>query len=458
MKKFKFQVTTYGEFEQITPTLSKIRCRLFYKGQNRNGSYITDEFAEKLLASLPYAPLKGIYDEEAGDFTDHGLSNDEGRIYGVVPENSEVEWVDHLDEDGVTRTYASCAVYIYTALYKEAQEIVGKSHSMEIYPPSIKGEWIFMNGKKLFKFTDGVFYGLQVLGDNVEPCFEGAAFFALYNNVLQKFEELERYTSKNSNGGNLNMELNFKVSDSQKFNAIWCLLNDRYNEENNWEITYAIQEIYDEYALVFNYEANRYERVKYTKDNENDTVELGEKTAVYFLDVTETEKNVIEKLRDTVGSYELIEENFEAGQNAINELSARDEQIKEYSTKISELESDIATLNTDKENVANDFSNAQATISSLTEENEALKNYKKAIDKARKLEVINSYANLLPASSIEEFTLKVDEYADETVLDKELAYELKNSNISVFAKAPRLIPLANDEEGSLAELLSKYKK
>ena len=121
------------------------------------------------------------------------------------------------------------------------------------------------------------------------------------------------------------MELNFKVSDSQKFNAIWCLLNDRYNEENNWEITYAIQEIYDEYALVFNYEANRYERVKYTKDNENDTVELGEKTAVYFLDVTETEKNVIEKLRDTVGSYELIEENFEAGQNAINELSARDE-------------------------------------------------------------------------------------------------------------------------------------
>ena len=108
--------------------------------------------------------------------------------------------------------------------------------------------------------------------------------------------------------------------------------------------------------------------------------------------------------------------------------------------------------------MANDFSNAQATISSLTEENEALKNYKKAIDKARKLEVINSYANLLPASSIEEFTLKVDEYADETVLDKELAYELKNSNISVFAKAPRLIPLANDEEGSLAELLSKYKK
>jgi hypothetical protein len=77
-----------------------------------------------------------------------------------VPENAEVEWVNHLDEDGVERTYATCAVYVYTALYKEANEIVGKSHSMELYRPSIKGEWVFIEGKKVFKFTDGLFFGL----------------------------------------------------------------------------------------------------------------------------------------------------------------------------------------------------------------------------------------------------------------------------------------------------------
>lgn len=453
-----FKVTTYGEFEQITPVLSKIRCRLFYKGKNRNGSYITDEFAERLLSSLPYAPLKGIYSEEEQDFTDHGLENSEGRIYGVVPQDAEVRWEPHVDSDGVERLYATCAVYVYTALYKEANEIVGKSHSMELYRPSIRGEWIYAEGQKVFKFTDGMFFGLQVLGDKVEPCFEGAAFFTLYNEMLQKFEELEQYASKYSNGGKLNMELNFKVSDSQKFNAIWSLLNDKYNEEDGWLITYGIQDIYDDYALVFSYENNRYERVKYTKNNENDTVELGDITVVYILDVTESEKAVIERMRDAAGSYELLEEKFNAGTQAIEENGALNEKINEYSTKISELESGVATLNTEKETAESNYAAATQTISELTEENESLKSYKYAAEKAKKQAVVDSYSELLGNEIIEEFSAKLDEYADETALDMALAYELKKTNLSVFTKTPTYLPKPEDNEGGLAELLSKYKK
>lgn len=453
-----FKVTTYGEFEQITPVLSKIRCRLFYKGKNRNGSYITDEFAERLLSSLPYAPLKGIYSEEEQDFTDHGLENSEGRIYGVVPQDAEVRWEPHVDSDGVERLYATCAVYVYTALYKEANEIVGKSHSMELYRPSIRGEWIYAEGQKVFKFTDGMFFGLQVLGDKVEPCFEGAAFFTLYNEMLQKFEELEQYASKYSNGGKLNMELNFKVSDSQKFNAIWSLLNDKYNEEDGWLITYGIQDIYDDYALVFSYENNRYERVKYTKNNENDTVELGDITVVYILDVTESEKAVIERMRDAAGSYELLEEKFNAGTQAIEENGALNEKINEYSTKISELESGVATLNTEKETAESNCAAATQTISELTEENESLKSYKYAAEKAKKQAVVDSYSELLGNEIIEEFSAKLDEYADETALDMALAYELKKTNLSVFTKTPTYLPKPEDNEGGLAELLSKYKK
>lgn len=458
MDEITFKVTTYGEFEQVTPTISKIRCRLFYKGKNRNGSYITDEFAEKLLSSLPYAPLKGIYQEEEQDFTDHGLTNSDGRIYGVVPQDAEVRWESHLDADGIERMYATCAVYVYTALYKEANEIVGKSHSMELYRPSIRGEWIYAEGQKVFKFTDGMFFGLQVLGDKVEPCFEGAAFFTLYNEMLQKFEELEKYASKYSNGGKLNMELNFKVSDSQKFNAIWSLLNTRYNEEDGWLITYSIQDIYDDYALVFNYENNRYERVTYTKNNENDTVELGDITVVYFLDITESEKAVIERMRDAAGSYELLEEKFNAGTQAIEENAQLNEKIGEYNTKISELESGMATLNTEKETAESNYTAATQTISALTEENESLKNYKYAAEKAKKQAVVDSYSELLGNEIIEEFCAKLDEYADETALDMALAYELKKTNLSVFTKTPTYLPKPEDNDGGLAELLSKYKK
>jgi hypothetical protein len=70
--------------------LSKARCKIFYKYENRNGTYITDEFADKLLSSLAYVPVKGIYQSE--DYTDHGARRDEGRIYGIVPENPNVAW------------------------------------------------------------------------------------------------------------------------------------------------------------------------------------------------------------------------------------------------------------------------------------------------------------------------------------------------------------------------------
>ena len=254
------------------------------------------------------------------------------------------------------------------------------------------------------------------------------------------------------------MELNFKVSDSQKFNAIWSLLNDKYNEEDGWLITYGIQDIYDDYALVFSYENNRYERVKYTKNDETDTVELGEITVVYVLDITESEKATIERMREAAGSYELLEEKFNAGVQAIEENGALNEKINEYSTKISELESGVATLNTEKETAESNYAAATQTISELTEENESLKSYKYAAEKAKKQAVVDSYSELLGNEIIEEFSAKLDEYADETALDMALAYELKKTNLSVFTKTPTYLPKPEDNEGGLAELLSKYKK
>ena len=53
-----FSVTIYGDLEKYNETISKARCRIFYKGLNRNGSYITDEFAENLLSTISYVPGK----------------------------------------------------------------------------------------------------------------------------------------------------------------------------------------------------------------------------------------------------------------------------------------------------------------------------------------------------------------------------------------------------------------
>ena len=449
----EFPVTIYGNLKELNPVLSKARCRIFYKYENRNGTYITDEFAQKLISSLPYTPVKGIYDNFDEDYTDHGLKRDLGRIYGIVPENPNFSWEKHLDEDEIEREYACCDVYIFTALYEEASQIVGKSQSMELYPPSIKGDWAIINGKKLFKFEDGCFLGLQILGDDVEPCFEGAAFFTFYNDLKNAIKKLERYSlDSNIKGGKSEMtKLNFKLSDSQKHEAIWVLLNDQYTEENNWEITYTILDIYDDYALVYSYEAGSYERVYYTKNDETDSVELGARKKCYVIDITEEEKTALEALRAfNGGTYEKIDEN-------IQEINTIKQQNSEFSIKIEELNNTVSTLTTERDTSVENYNNAQEQISTLTNELETLKDYKNSVETQEKEQVIASYSELLNNEILDSYKSKISEYSSATELDKELAYELKKTNLEVFTKTPQYLPKDTPNTG-IEAILAKYKK
>ena len=449
----EFPVTIYGNLKELNPVLSKARCRIFYKYENRNGTYITDEFAQKLISSLPYTPVKGIYDNFDEDYTDHGLKRDLGRIYGIVPENPNFSWEKHLDEDEIEREYACCDVYIFTALYEEASQIVGKSQSMELYQPSIKGDWAIINGKKLFKFEDGCFLGLQILGDDVEPCFEGAAFFTFYNDLKNAIKKLERYSlDSNIKGGKSEMtKLNFKLSDSQKHDAIWVLLNDKYTEEGHWEVSYTILDIYDAYALVYSYEAGSYERVYYTKNDETDSVELGARKKCYVIDITEEEKTALEALRAfNGGTYEKIDEN-------IQEINTIKQQNSEFSIKIEELNNTVSTLTTERDTSVENYNNAQAQISTLTNELETLKDYKNSVETQEKEQVIASYSELLNNEILDSYKSKISEYSSATELDKELAYELKKTNLEVFTKTPQYLPKDTPNTG-IEAILAKYKK
>ena len=449
----EFPVTIYGNLKELNPVLSQARCRIFYKYENRNGTYITDEFAQKLISSLPYTPVKGIYDNFDEDYTDHGLKRDLGRIYGIVPENPNFSWEKHLDEDEIEREYACCDVYIFTALYEEASQIVGKSQSMELYQPSIKGDWAIINGKKLFKFEDGCFLGLQILGDDVEPCFEGAAFFTFYNDLKNAIKKLERYSlDSNIKGGKSEMtKLNFKLSDSQKHDAIWVLLNDKYTEEGHWEVSYTILDIYDDYALVYSYEAGSYERVYYTKNDETDSVELGARKKCYVIDITEEEKTALEALRAfNGGTYEKIDEN-------IQEINTIKQQNSEFSIKIEELNNTVSTLTTERDTSVENYNNAQAQISTLTNELETLKDYKNSVETQEKEQVIASYSELLNNEILDSYKSKISEYSSATELDKELAYELKKTNLEVFTKTPQYLPKDTPNTG-IEAILAKYKK
>ena len=501
-----FQVTVYGKMEKFSDTISRGRCRVFYKGRNRNGTYITDEFAEKLIKSAPYTPVKGIYDTYDEDYTDHGQKRSEGRIYGVVPADPNFAWEWHNDEDGKAREYACFDVLYYTALYKEAGQIDGKGESMELFRDTLKGDWKIMDGKKTYVFTDGCFLGLQTLGDDIEPCFEGASFYNLDSEgnsacdtesniiaLLEKYEKKIDLFQNHEQGGNEMPSINFKISDGQKYDFLFRLLNPNFNEEGGWAMEYGICDVYEEYAIVRNFVENIFERVYYTKDDEHDSLEITNKERCYIVDVNETEKTALENLKGE-GTYAQVVETMTEKDNTINSLNGSVEtlntQISElngtvenltesnsnFSTQITELNETISTLTTERDEANSNYTAAQATIETLTtEKNEisdslatvsaerdTLATYKKNIEDDAKKAVINNYVDDLDEKIIENYMNNLDNYTIED-LDMKLTYEQKKANPGLFSKTPApapqvYLPKEDDCGRGINDILAKYEK
>lgn len=173
--------------EPINPLITKTVVKIMYAGKNRNGSYISKEVAEKMAASLPNVPIVGEWSEEGGDFLSHGqeqLQNGKIRTstrpIGVVPSNTKIWWEKYLDNDSIEREYMCCEAYIWTGRYPETEKIFRdgvNNQSMELDSDTIKGTWaqIENRGREYFIIEEAIFTALCVLGEDVEPAFEGAA-------------------------------------------------------------------------------------------------------------------------------------------------------------------------------------------------------------------------------------------------------------------------------------------
>lgn len=449
-----FDVTLYGKLEPFNESLSKCRVRIFYRGLNRNRTYISEDFANQLISSLPYTPIKGIFNEEEEDFEGHGDKNEEGRIYGIVMAEPNFAWEEHLDEDGVKRTYACADVLLYTALYSEAKLIVGSHQSMEINPHTFEGEWkVWEDGLPYYEFKKGSLFGLQILGAATEPCFEGAAFY--YNLVKDDLQVLIDYVkqiSKKGDEDNMDIETLFRLSDRDKERAIFKALNPDVKEYS--DIKYYIEAIYDDYALCLEKETESFIRVYYTKNDETDEITLGAKKKCKIVDVTESEAMALEHIKSAGnGSYEA----------AVNEYS---EKMKSLEDKCSECENSLKTAEEALETEKQNFSNLQAekenlesqlqekTVAldeaaqnyaaldaekvkleseknDLINENNELTSFKKGIEKEQKEEILFKYAQHLTDSIIEKLKSSIEDYSVNE-FKKEVCTAAVENDVSIF--------------------------
>jgi hypothetical protein len=176
--------------DAINPGISKCEIKVLYLGKNRNGSFIDKNTAIQMANSLPATPIVAAYNENKEDFGDHGevLHIEDGEIkfscktvpYGFVAPDADV-WFQKFDDtnefgETTTREYLMTTGYLWTGQYPELDKCInqGQGQSMEI--DDVDGHWTKdSNDIEFFIINDAIFTKLCILGDDVEPCFEGAS-------------------------------------------------------------------------------------------------------------------------------------------------------------------------------------------------------------------------------------------------------------------------------------------
>ena len=191
----------------INPLMSKCEIKVFYLGENRNHSFITKDVATEMAKTLRGAPIVGYFKTDKEDFADHGqqvVIDDEGikfncltRPYGFVSPDAEVWFQQFEDTDEFgnkeVREYLMTTGYLWTGQYEECNVAIeeGRPHSMELDEETLKGHWATNsnNNMDFFIINDAIFSKLCILGEDVEPCFEGSSVTA--PNISTSFSKMD---------------------------------------------------------------------------------------------------------------------------------------------------------------------------------------------------------------------------------------------------------------------------
>lgn len=467
---FRFDVSFEegGLHPTSDPELYEGKVRVFYKYSNRNGSYITDEFAQKLAESAYNKPVIGYYDVLQQDFLGHE-GPEKAKAYGFVIPGSLV-WTDHLDEDGVTRSYATYSVLIWAKYWDEARKLFAKTQSMEIDPDTVQGEWRMIGDSPFeeFVYTNGVMAGLCILGDMKTPCFEGAAFFSVDDDSYIEFTKaIKNYFSI---GGKDAMNVKVAGLEHEHFEAIWTALNPNFSEEGAYSINLIPCEITEEHIFALSCEnAGQVNKYSYSIDEEGKLAIAEEFEVInYKAQVAEFEANQTEmdaKLTDALNTYTALKDQYdtlmadkEALQSQFEVLQGEIETLKNtLETKEQEFAAKQEEFNTEL-NAKQDEFNAQAAT--LAEKDATIQQYSQTIfeyEKKEKETIISKFAACMPAETLQSIIDKKDSLTIKE-LNTELALEYTKFSMAKEQKQEIHIPQEPAEESALVKLLKNYKK
>lgn len=321
----------------INPLMSSCDIKVFYLGKNRNGSFISKEVATEMAKTLRGAPIVGYYKDSKQDFADHGeqlIWDDEGihfncltKPYGFVAPDAKVWFKDFQDFDEfgnkVERTYLMTTGYLWTGQFKEAQQILndnGKPQSMELDGESVEGHWStdIKDNVEFFIISDAIFSKLCILGDDVEPCFEGASItspqvsssFTLDNNFKNTLFEMMKELKYVLEGGD-----NTVTNPNEQ--EVQAVVEDPITEDFSKEE-----------------EKNEDNDVQFEAQKNEEIIEQQEESAEK--DTQEEQEETVEPVEDSVVSeeYTLLEEKYNELEQKYSLLEQECIQLRAFKSNI----------------------------------------------------------------------------------------------------------------------------
>lgn len=401
----------------LNPLISKCQIKVCYVGEepNRNKSVITKDVAVKMANSLPGSPIVGFYNETTEDFEEHNqiieikggnLIFKENTVpYGFVDLNAKVWFQDYVDGDTI-HTYLVTEGYLWTGQYPEAKRIItkGNNQSMHLDPETLDGTWSFddKTGTEFFIINDAIFSNLCILGDDFEPCFEGASItsFSLDDDFNNKIYALMKEVQK-LKGGNLTVEDNIKKPEE--------------------EIVDPVEEVKDD---VVDYTA------------EKDPVEgaSAEEGAPEADEAAEDDSAAEEEEKDD----EAAEEEESAGEDPVEEPAEGEDQKNEGEVAQFSL-SDFQDLQERYSNLETQFNELQTNFNDMKASYDELVEFKNTKDREQKQAMIDSFY-MLDDSDKADVVKNIDKYSLDEI-------EAKLSIICVHKKL-NLSDEANDKNNN----------
>lgn len=397
--------------DAINPGISQCEIKVLYLGKNRNGSYIDKNTAIQMANSLPGTPIVGVYHKDIEDFGDHGdiIHIENGEItfscatvpYGFVAPDAQVWFQKFTDTDEfdnkIEREYLMTTGYLWTGQYPEVESCItaGKGQSMELDGNSVDGHWATDNnsGIDFFIINDAVFTKLCILGDDVEPCFEGASVTS---------PEISKNFSYNANFSN----------------TLFSMMN---------ELKFALQN--EGGSDMPELEEHLEEQVEETPEVEEAEVEEEVETEAEEAEESETEEDADEE-------EDSDNEEFACGGGNRKKKYADEDEDEEDKEETPEADSDSQDDEDEKkqqpgtQHSLEDFVALENEVNSMREELESLRQFKLEQENLRKDALINKY-HMLSDEDKADIVAHKSEFSYEEIESKlALLYVKKNVDFS----------------------------